>query len=238
MSFSRHLLLIVVAAAAAAPLPARTQDVPVIQMEPPETQTPVIEAEPPPTDPVTIRTPEPPAVEQPLASDPLPQPARVPSSAASSVRDEAAATSSLPPLPSRSAIVDPLATVSLPDVEGPAAVVPNASGTPIVVQPPVIEPPEVIDEPWTLGRAIPWLIAGLLIGGSLVLLFLQRRRRRIVAWRTRSVADQPAETGPLPTTVVEIGPAPPAPAKAESPEVLVRKVDRPSETAERAGRPF
>lgn len=245
MSFSRRplmlrpLLTCFAAAVVAAPLAAQTEGVPVVELKPPEAQPPVVQAEPAPAVPAEIQSPEPPpASDQPSISAPSPEPARARSNVGPSVADEMAASASLPPLPSGPAIAAPPATVPLP--EGPVAVVPNASGTPIVVQPPVIEPPEVIDEPWTLGRAIPWLVAGLLIGGSLVVLFLQRRRRRIVTWRARSASERPAETGPLPTTVVELGPdQPPAaaaatPTGAVGPKVLVRKADRTSSTPERA----
>lgn len=203
MSFSRRpltfrqLLPLIAAAAVAAPLAAQTEEVPVVALEPAEAQPAVVEVEPAPTEPVTIPSPQaPPAADRTSASTRSPEPAEARASVAPSVPNDVPSSASLPPLPS--------ATVSLPEIDGPVAVVPNASGTPIVLQPPVIEPPRVIDEPWTLGRAIPWLIAGLLIGGSLVVLFLQRHRRRIVTRRARSDPEQPPETGPLPTTVVEL----------------------------------
>ena len=98
------------------------------------------------------------------------------------------------------AIPDPSIAVRIPG-DRPVAVVPNAEGTPIVVQPPVIEPPEVIDDPWTLARALPWLIAGLLIGGSLAAILLRRHRRRLFLVRESDTAA----------------------ADADRPQVLVRK---------------
>jgi hypothetical protein len=206
-----HLLIFALAISHAA-LRAQTEDPPVIDVPAPAETAPVVETEPPATEAEPTAEPPPSASPEPIERPAAPAVTRslsVPPSAEQ------------PPLPTTAP--PPFVTTELvPGPGAPAAVVPSASGSPIVVQPPVIEPPKVIDEPWTIARAIPWLIAGLLIGGSLaVLLVRERKRRRLVRYEVEKLRTMSAEPVARPLAA----PPPPHPVPPrDGVQVLVRKV--------------
>lgn len=198
------------AAALLAPLPlgAQSQAPPVVEASPPaDVAPPVVEDVPPAPEPadqteVDKAVPRSSAAEPPPrsrvsaagpgSSAPPPAPAPTPSAptapGAAPVRTAPAA-----PSPARPVVV----VDGPPIVTGPAELArpglsPRAPA-PISHAPPVVEPPRVVAEPWTLARAIPWLIAGLLIGSSLALILVRRRRR--ILYRER-VAEPPDPEAP------------------------------------------